>query len=412
MQGTIEGRRDIASGRLAGDKRSLVNTASGQCFTSLTYSADGSQLLAGNQHPCQANPGCDWCRAHLLLSSMLWFHTRMLASACLAFPRAGGRSKFVCIYDTEERLMLRRFQVHCHDDTVVAAPFICVPSRLDCGSTLWHKSSYLRLTRLQVSKNRSLDGVLDQLNSRTMTDAGPADLIADAPSDDDTELLGPGGTRMGACICTSCLHWLLCWLCLYSAASSHGRCFMCFSKLAALCAQSLCVTCRRPDGSGRSAGHRRQQAGSAAHPQRGAVAHGPLLGCCHHRLRFASSTRHCGSMPRPTHLRFHLHLHVCCSLTPDGIRMPSSTTQDYRWNNLNPRRPAEGVLLYSLDEGLVFDPTDLGVEVTPAAVHSAAARGAWLQAFLLALRLNQPPLLRHVILSTPPKQVGAGPCEV
>jgi WD40 repeat protein len=46
-QGTIEGRRDIAGGRLAGDKRSLVNTASGQCFTSLTYSADGSQLLAG-----------------------------------------------------------------------------------------------------------------------------------------------------------------------------------------------------------------------------------------------------------------------------------------------------------------------------------------------------------------------------
>jgi hypothetical protein len=66
---------------------------------------------------------------------------------------------------------------------------------------------------------------------------------------------------------------------------------------------------------------------------------------------------------------------------------------------------AEGVLLYSLDEGLVFDPTDLGVEVTPGAVHAAAARGAWLQAFLLALRLNQPPLLRHVILSTPPKQV-------
>ena len=48
MQATIEGRRDIAGGRLAGDKRSLVNTASGQCFTSLTYSADGSQLLAGN----------------------------------------------------------------------------------------------------------------------------------------------------------------------------------------------------------------------------------------------------------------------------------------------------------------------------------------------------------------------------
>lgn len=66
---------------------------------------------------------------------------------------------------------------------------------------------------------------------------------------------------------------------------------------------------------------------------------------------------------------------------------------------------AEGVLLHSLDEGLVFDPTDLGAEVTPAAVHAAARRGAWLRAFLLALRLNQPELLRHVILSTPPQQV-------
>lgn len=67
--------------------------------------------------------------------------------------------------------------------------------------------------------------------------------------------------------------------------------------------------------------------------------------------------------------------------------------------------PAEGVLMYSLDDALVFDPTDLGQEVTPAAVHAAVARGAWLRAFLLALRLNQPDLLRHVILSTPPQQV-------
>lgn len=57
----------------------------------------------------------------------------------------------------------------------------------------------LRLTLewhdMQVTKNRSLDGVLDQLNSRNITDAGPADLLADAPSDDD-ELLGPGGANI------------------------------------------------------------------------------------------------------------------------------------------------------------------------------------------------------------------------
>lgn len=114
-------------------------------------------------------------------------------------------------------------------------------------------------------------------------------------------------------------------------------------------------------------------------------------------------------MPRPKRLLVHLRQHVCWSLTPDRHILPRSTTQDCSWSDQNSRHRAEGVLLYSLDEGLVFDPTDLGVEVTPGAVHAAAARRAWLQAFLLALRLNQPPLLRHVILSTPPKQVGAGP---
>ena len=60
--------------------------------------------------------------------------------------------------------------------------------------------------------------------------------------------------------------------------------------------------------------------------------------------------------------------------------------------------------MYSLDDALVFDPTDLGSDVTPAAAAAALRSGAFLRAFLLALRLNQPELLRHVILSTPPQQ--------
>ena len=46
------------------------------------------------------------------------------------------------------------------------------------------------LRRVQISSNRSLDGVLDQLNSKDMTDAGPAQLLTDGASDDD-ELLPP-----------------------------------------------------------------------------------------------------------------------------------------------------------------------------------------------------------------------------
>jgi periodic tryptophan protein 2 len=68
-QGTIEGRRDIRGGALAGDKRSSSNAAAGAAFTSLAFSADGTLLFAG------------------------------------------GNSKYVCVYDVAERLLLRKFQV-------------------------------------------------------------------------------------------------------------------------------------------------------------------------------------------------------------------------------------------------------------------------------------------------------------
>ena len=44
---TIEGRRDIAGGRLMTDRRSAANSSSGKYFTTLCYSADGSYILAG-----------------------------------------------------------------------------------------------------------------------------------------------------------------------------------------------------------------------------------------------------------------------------------------------------------------------------------------------------------------------------
>lgn len=44
---TIEGRRDIAGGRLMTDRRSAANSSAGKCFTTLCYSADGSYILAG-----------------------------------------------------------------------------------------------------------------------------------------------------------------------------------------------------------------------------------------------------------------------------------------------------------------------------------------------------------------------------
>lgn len=76
---------------------------------------------------------------------------------------AGGSSKYVCLYDVVEKVMLRRFQ---------------------------------------LSSNRSLDGVLDQLNSSNITDGGPLDLIADAASDEEDS---PGGSPFLPCTLTAAL---------------------------------------------------------------------------------------------------------------------------------------------------------------------------------------------------------------
>lgn len=76
-------------------------------------------------------------------------------SAVLNYAVPGGR-RYVCLYDVEEKVLLRR---------------------------------------VQISANRSLDGVLDQLNSKHLTDAGHAALLDDAPDDADP-LLPP--TTAGA----------------------------------------------------------------------------------------------------------------------------------------------------------------------------------------------------------------------
>ena len=79
------------------------------------------------------------------------------------------------------------------------------------------------------------------------------------------------------------------------------------------------------------------------------------------------------------------------ALAPTGRSFAAATT--------------EGLLVYTLDQGLVFDPTDLAQDVTPEAAHAALAKGQALRAALIALRLRDGGLLRHALLSTPPEQV-------
>lgn len=47
----------MAGGRLASDRRAAANRTSGQCFTSLAFSADGAFLLAGGASKCALDPG-------------------------------------------------------------------------------------------------------------------------------------------------------------------------------------------------------------------------------------------------------------------------------------------------------------------------------------------------------------------
>ena len=79
------------------------------------------------------------------------------------------------------------------------------------------------------------------------------------------------------------------------------------------------------------------------------------------------------------------------TLSPTGQTWAAATT--------------EGLLLYSLDQGLVFDPTDLTEDITPAAAYKALGNRAFVRALLIALRLKDPDVVRHVIMSTPPNQV-------
>ncbi|RHZ62420.1 hypothetical protein Glove_340g34 [Diversispora epigaea] len=92
----IEGRKDISGGRKMDDRRTAANSSSGKSFNSLCYSADGSCIIAG------------------------------------------GNSKYICLYDVKEKLLIKKFQ---------------------------------------ISHNLSLDGIREFLNSKYMTEAGPLNLI-------------------------------------------------------------------------------------------------------------------------------------------------------------------------------------------------------------------------------------------
>ncbi|KAJ1948790.1 U3 snoRNP protein [Linderina macrospora] len=168
----------------------------------------------------------------------------------------GGNSKFVCLYDRRSKILLRKFQ---------------------------------------VSKNMSLDGVQEKLNSKNMTEAGPADLIDSDGIDSDTEKAADNslpGVRSG-------------------------------------------------DKSSRV-------------------------------LRPEVRTRD---------VRF----------SPTGRQWAAAST--------------EGLLIYSLDETLVFDPYELDEDVTPETIRELSRKGEYLRALVNAFRLNEQYLIRETYERIPPTDV-------
>lgn len=113
LMGEIDGQKDIAGGRKMNDRMTADNNDSSRYFTSICYSADGSCILAG------------------------------------------GNSKYICIYEVSQQILLKKFQ---------------------------------------VTFNRSLDGVLNELHSKHLGDGGP---INHEDTDEyDANLHLPGAKRL------------------------------------------------------------------------------------------------------------------------------------------------------------------------------------------------------------------------
>lgn len=207
--GSIDGAKDISGGRHSSDRFSAKNSARSKYFTCMTYSADGKCLIAG------------------------------------------GNSRFICLYDVQSSVLLKRFE---------------------------------------VSRNMSLEGTLDYLNSKNMTEAGALNLIND-PDGSDWE--------------------------------------------------------DRVDDT--------------------------LPGV----VRGDKSKRRTRPEIRTTAIKF----------SPTGRQFAAAST--------------EGLLMYSIDDELMFDPFDLDVDVTPQSTLEALANKEYLIALVMAHRLNVPRLIQKVYENIP-----------
>ncbi|THH32799.1 hypothetical protein EUX98_g1385 [Antrodiella citrinella] len=65
----------------------------------------------------------------------------------------------------------------------------------------------------------------------------------------------------------------------------------------------------------------------------------------------------------------------------------------------------EGLLIYSVDDTLVFDPFDLDIDLTPQSLLSVLSSREYLKALVMAFRLNEKPLIRKVYENIPRQDI-------
>ncbi|XP_070546732.1 periodic tryptophan protein 2 homolog [Ptychodera flava] len=65
----------------------------------------------------------------------------------------------------------------------------------------------------------------------------------------------------------------------------------------------------------------------------------------------------------------------------------------------------EGLLVYSLDSSMTFDPYDLTTDVTPDAIRRALFKKEYASALMLSFKLNEKDLIQEVVETIPPSEV-------
>ncbi|KAG8902198.1 hypothetical protein FRB99_004780 [Tulasnella sp. 403] len=65
----------------------------------------------------------------------------------------------------------------------------------------------------------------------------------------------------------------------------------------------------------------------------------------------------------------------------------------------------DGLLIYSLDDAIIFDPFDLDLDLTPQSLLAVLTKKEYLKALVMAFRLNEKPLIQRVFESIPPADI-------